>query len=179
MVSPESREVIHVPQGVTVTITGNMLKVKGKSGELSRSFTGGQGIQLKKEGNDVIIHADLPRKKTRALVGTWSAHIRNMVRGAQEPYEYKMKICYSHFPIKTKVQGDRFVIENFLGERTPRNARIMGAAKVKVSGEEISITGPDVEAVSQTAANIEQATTIRGFDIRVFQDGIYITSKGA
>jgi large subunit ribosomal protein L6 len=178
MVSPESKEVINVPQGVTVTITGSTLKVKGKNGELVRSFSS-QDIAVKKEGNDIIIHADLPRKKTRALVGTWSAHIRNMVRGAQENYEYKLKICFSHFPIKTKIQGDKFLIENFLGERTARSARIMGASKVKVSGEEVVVTGPNVEDVSQTAANIEQATIIRGFDIRVFQDGIYITSKGA
>ena len=178
MVSPESKEVIHVPQGVQVTITGSTLKVKGKNGELARSFPG-QGITVKKEGENILVHAELPRKKTRALVGTYGAHIRNMVRGAVENYEYKMKICFSHFPIKTKVQGDTFVIENFLGERTARKARIMGATKVKVAGEEISLTGPNVEDVSQTAANIEQATTIRGFDPRVFQDGIYITVKGA
>ena len=178
MVSPESHEVIPVPQGVTVTVNGNVLKVKGKNGELSRAFAS-QNIKVKKEGNDVIVHADLPRKKTRALVGTWAAHIRNMVRGAQENYEYKLKICYSHFPIKTKIQGDKFVIENFLGERTPRSARIMGGSKVKVSGDEVLVTGANVEHVSQTAANIEQATIIRGFDPRVFQDGIYITSKGA
>jgi len=177
MVSPESHEVIHVPQGVSVTITGSTLKVKGKNGELARAFSD-PTIKLRKEGNDVVIHADLPRKKTRALVGTWASHIRNMVKGAQENYEYRMKICFSHFPIKTKVQGDRFVIENFLGERTPRNARIMGATKVKVAGDEVVLTGANVEDVSQTAANIEQATIIRGFDPRVFQDGIYITSKG-
>lgn len=154
MVSPEIKEVIRVPQGVQVTITGSSLKVKGKAGELAR-------------------------KKTRALVGTYSAHIRNMVRGAETPFEYKMKICFSHFPIKTKVQGEIFLIENFLGERTARKARIMGGTKIKVAGEEISLTGPNVEEVSQTAANIEQACKIRGFDARVFQDGIYITSKGA
>ena len=178
MVSPETREVIHVPQGVTVTVTGSSLKVKGKSGELARDFPG-RMLKIMKEGNDVVLHADLPRKKTRALVGTYAAHLRNMVKGVAEPFEYKMKICYSHFPIKTKIQGDRFMIENFLGEKTARKARIMGGTKVKVSGEEVVITGPDVEAVSQTAANIEQATTIRGFDPRVFQDGIYITQKGA
>lgn len=178
MVSPESKEVIHVPQGVAVTLTGSTLKVKGKNGELTRSFPG-QGITLKKEGEDIIVHADLARKKTRALVGTYGAHIRNMVKGATEPYEYKMKICFSHFPIKTKIQGDKFVIENFVGEKTPRKARIMGATKVKVAGDEVLLTGADVEHVSQTAANIEQACTIRGFDRRVFQDGIYITNKGA
>jgi large subunit ribosomal protein L6 len=178
MVSPESKEVIHVPQGVQVTITGSTLKVKGKNGELARAFPG-QGITVKKEGENVVVHADLPRKKQRALVGTYGAHIRNMVKGSVENYEYKMKICYSHFPIKTKIQGSTFLIENFLGERTGRKARIMGATKVKVTGEEVSLTGPNVEDVSQTAANIEQATAIRGFDPRVFQDGIYITSKGA
>jgi len=178
MVSPETHEVIHVPQGVNVTITGSTLKIKGKNGELVREFASPL-IQVRKEGNDVIVHADLPRKKTRALAGTWAAHIRNMMKGAQENYEYRMKICYSHFPIKTKITGDQFIIENFLGERTPRKARIMGATKIKVAGDEVVLTGPNVENVSQTAANIEQATTIRGFDRRVFQDGIYITSKGA
>ena len=120
-------------------------------------------------------------KKTRAMVGTWAAHIRNMVKGSQENYEYKLKVCFSHFPIKVKVQPDRVIIENFLGERTPRKARIMGApaTKVKSAGEEITVTGPDIEAVSQTAANLEQSCKIRGFDPRVFQDGIYITQKGA
>ena len=178
MVSPETHEVIHVPTGVNVTITGSTLKIKGKNGELVRDFASPL-IQVRKEGNDVVVHADLPRKKTRALAGTWASHIRNMMRGAQENYEYKMKICYSHVPIKTKITGDRFIIENFLGERTPRKARIMGATKVKVAGDEVVLTGPNVENVSQTAANIEQATTIRGFDRRVFQDGIYITNKGA
>ena len=178
MVSEATREVIHVPQGVTVTITGSTIKVKGKNAELVRELDS-PVIKVNKDGNDLVLVAEIPRKKTRALVGTWSAHLRNMMKGAQENYEYKMKICYSHFPIKTKIQGDRFIIENFLGERTPRKARIMGASKVKASGDEVVVTGPNVEDVSQTAANIEQACVIRGFDQRVFQDGIYITSKGA
>ena len=178
MVSPEVTEVIRVPEGVKVTIKGPEVKVKGKAGELTRRFAS-RDIQLKQEGDTVLVHADLPRRKTRALVGTYAAHIRNMVNGAAKEYEYKMKICFSHFPIKVKVQADRIVIENFLGERTPRRARLMPGSKVKVAGEEILVTGADVEAVSQTAANIEQACIIRGFDQRVFQDGIYITQKGA
>jgi large subunit ribosomal protein L6 len=39
------------------------------------------------------------------------------------------------------------------------------------------LTGTDVEAVGQTAANIERATKVWGYDPRVFQDGIYITEK--
>ena len=39
--------------------------------------------------------------------------------------------------------------------------------------------GNNVEDVGQTAANLEQATVVKGRDIRVFQDGIYVVSKGA
>jgi len=42
----------------------------------------------------------------------------------------------------------------------------------------VTVSGSDLERVSQTAANIEKATVIRNFDPRVFQDGIYIISKG-
>lgn len=179
MVEETVTEKIPVPQGVTVTITGSTLKVKGKSGELTRDFQSPL-VVLKKEGDDVVLQTETTRKKTRALVGTWGAHIRNMLKGVQEPYEYKLVVRFSHFPIKLKVQADKVIIENFLGERTPRKARIHGAAtKVKASGEEVVVTGPDIEAVSQTAANLEQACVIRNFDARVFQDGIYIVQKGA
>ena len=79
--------------------------------------------------------------------------------------------------MKASVKGPEFVIENFLGEKHPRRAKILGDTKVEVSGDQVILKGTDIEKVSQTAANIEQATRIRGFDPRIFQDGIYITKK--
>src|SRR2546426_923841 len=102
---------------------------------------------------------------------------KHMVVGVREGFTYEMKIVYSHFPLKATVKGAEFVIENFLGEKFPRKTRIVGETKVEVNGDQVLLTGPDVEAVGQTAANIEQATKIRGFDPRIFQDGIYITKK--
>src|SRR5216684_2713940 len=81
------------------------------------------------------------------------------------------------FPRKATVKGSEFIIENFLGEKFPRKTRILGETKVEVKGDQVLLTGADVEAVGQTAANIELATRIRGFDPRIFQDGIYITKK--
>ncbi|HWG90326.1 MAG TPA: 50S ribosomal protein L6 [Candidatus Thermoplasmatota archaeon] len=179
MAIPEAKDVIHVPQGVSVTLAKDgKVTVKGPNGTLERTFRH-PDIIVEKAGNDVVVRADYPVKKIKALVGTWGAHIRNMVAGSQKDYEYKMKVVFAHFPIKTKVAGDYLTIENFLGEKTARKARIIKGAKVKVGAEEIIVTGPDVEVVSQTAANIEQATKVRGFDVRVFQDGIYIETKGA
>ena len=157
-----------------------MLTIAGPKGKLERRFYHPRISIAVKDG--VRLRTELPRKAEKAQFGTWRAHINNMVWGVTRGYEYSMKIVYSHFPIKTSVKSAdkvrEVVIENFLGERFPRRAAIMGDAEVKISGDQVIITGADVESVGQTAANIEQATRIRHFDRRVFQDGIYITKKG-
>ena len=43
----------------------------------------------------------------------------------------------------------------------------------------MTIEGNNIEDVGQTAGNLEKATIVKGRDTRVFQDGIYIISKGA
>ncbi|MHB8586025.1 MAG: 50S ribosomal protein L6 [Thermoplasmatota archaeon] len=178
MATTEIREIVKVPQGVTLTTKDGTVTVKGKGGELSRAFVH-PGLHIEKQADGLVVVGESDRKKTKALTGTWAAHLRNMIAGVQTPYEYKLKVVYSHFPIKVKVVQSEVVIENFLGGKTPRRAAILGASKVKPAGDEVIVTGPDVEAVGQTAANIEQACRVIGFDRKVFQDGIYITSKGA
>lgn len=168
---------VEFPKGVTWKLEGSTLKVKGPQGNLSRTFVHPL-VKLQSESGKLIIKAKDARKRDRALAGTWGSHIRNMVEGAQKGHTYGMKIVYSHFPIKAGVQGSEFVIENFLGEQFPRKVPIRGTTKVTVAGDKVTLFGPDLEAVSGTAANIEQGTRIRGFDPRVFQDGIYIVSKG-
>jgi len=111
------------------------------------------------------------------MLGTIRSHITNMIKGVNEGFTYHMKIVYAHFPMTVKVAGNKVIIENFLGERYPRNAKIVGSSKVKVKGDQVTITGIDKEDVGQTMANLEQATKIKGRDPRVFQDGIYLTSK--
>ena len=50
---------------------------------------------------------------------------------------------------------------------------------MKVKGDSVTIEGNNKEDVGQTAGNLEKATVVKGRDTRVFQDGIYIISKGA
>jgi large subunit ribosomal protein L6 len=94
-----------------------------------------------------------------------------------EGWEYNMEVFYSHFPMQVKVEGDEVVISNFLGEKSPRRTAVRGDTEVEVDGEEVTLTGSDIEAVGQTAADIEQLTRVKDKDTRVFQDGVYITSK--
>jgi large subunit ribosomal protein L6 len=111
------------------------------------------------------------------MSGTLEAHVKNMVRGVVEGYEYRMKVVYSHFPIQLKQQGERLEINNFLGEKQPRMANIIEGVTIKIGSDEVTLTGIDKEKVGNTAANIEHATRITKRDPRVFQDGIYITER--
>ncbi|WP_321211676.1 50S ribosomal protein L6 [Methanothermobacter sp. DP] len=169
------REEIPIPEDVNVTIDGEV-KVKGPKGELSRKFNHSE-ISMAVEDDKVVLEVKFPKKKDKAMIGTVKAHINNMIRGVTEGFTYRMKIVYAHFPMSVKVAGDKVLIENFLGERHPRTAKIVGDTKVQVKGDEVEVTGINKEHVGQTMANLEQATKIKGRDPRVFQDGIYLVSK--
>ncbi len=173
---PEISKIIHVPDGVEVTIEGRKVVVKGIKGTLTRDFSY-VPISLESNGKTVRVWATWPRKKEAALVGTIYSHIQNMITGVEKGFSYKLKIVFSHFPISVKVQGKTVVIENFTGERRARKAKIIGDVKVNVQSEDIIIQGLNLEDVSQTAANIEQATKVKSKDPRVFLDGIYVYER--
>jgi len=76
------------------------------------------------------------------------------------------------------VKGNIFVVNNYFGERVPRNADILSGVDVKVNKKvEVVVSGIDKELVGQTAANIEKCATVKNRDRRVFQDGIYLINK--
>ncbi|HJW96928.1 MAG TPA: 50S ribosomal protein L6 [archaeon] len=167
---------VQIPDGVEVKLDGKELVVKGKNGELRRAFSHPAAKVEIKEGT-VVFSSDSNRKRNRAIVGTWAAHFRNMCSGASRPWEARLKIIYSHFPIKVSVEGKKVVIGNFLGGRKNREAAIVGDTKVEVAKDEIIVTGIHKENVGHTAANIERAAKVQGFDRRIFQDGCHLVQK--
>jgi len=171
------KEEITIPDTVVVAYHNETLTLKGEKGSLSRIFSHPK-ININVNDKVIEIQCKNPRKKQKALVGTYVAHINNMIKGVSEEFEYTMKTVFSHFPIKTSVEGNEFVIQNFLGERAPRKAKILEGVKVDANGDDITVKGIDKEKVGQTVANIERSTIVRNRDIRVFQDGIYLTRKG-
>lgn len=171
------KEIIVIPENINVTFENNNLTVKGEKGELSRIFSHPK-INIKIDGKNIEIICKSSRRKEKALLGTYIAHIKNMIKGTSKGFEYQMKTVFSHFPIKTSVEGNDFVIQNFLGERAPRKAKIIEGVNVEVKGENITVSGIDKEKIGQTVANIERATKVKYRDIRVFQDGTYLIKKG-
>ena len=172
------KEEVKILDGIQISLEGKMVQVKGQKGTMSKLLSHPM-IDLAVKGNVITVScSQSPHRKEKALIGTYKAHIRNMMKGVTQGYECNMKTVFSHFPIKSSVEGNHLLIQNFLGERFPRKAEILENVKVEVKGESITLTGIDKEKVGQTAANIERATKVKNRDIRVFQDGIYIIKKG-
>lgn len=169
------RDEIPIPEGIEVSIQDEIV-VTGSAGELKRKFKS-RNINITKDDNKIILEAPFPKKRDKAMLGTIKSHLSNMIIGLTDGFSYKMKIVYAHFPMTVKVTNNKVTIENFLGERHPRTAKILGNTKVQIKGDEVIVEGINKEAVGQTMANIEQATKIKGRDPRVFQDGIYLVSK--
>ncbi|HDD69639.1 MAG TPA: 50S ribosomal protein L6 [Candidatus Bathyarchaeota archaeon] len=172
----EVSKTLQIPEDVEVTLEGKKVTVKGVKGTLTRDFSYAP-IKLELNDKTIRVWAEWPRKKEAALVGTIYSHIQNMITGVRKGFTYKLKIVFSHFPISVKVKDKEVLIENFTGERNPRKAKIIGDAKIKVQSEDIIIQGINLEDVSQTAANIEQATKVKNKDPRVFLDGIYVYER--
>ena len=168
---------VEIPEGVTASIDGDMVTITGPKGSVSRDFVSGRH-DIFQEGGALIVRVDIPRRKERALAGTWNAHLNNMVKGVTDGFTYTLKALYSHFPMTLAVKGNQLIVNNYFGERVPRSAAILNGVEVKVQNKtEVVVSGIDKEAVGQTAANIERSTTVKKRDRRVFQDGIYLIEK--
>ena len=167
---------IDIPEKVEVNLDGSSLTVKGAEGENKRMF---KAIDLifEKKDNQIIIGSEKSTKREKKMMNTIAAHIKNMIKGVQKKFEYKLKVCFSHFPINVEIKENEAIIKNFLGEKIPRKVKIPEGVEVKVDKEIITITSLDKELAGQSAANFETSTRIRMKDRRVFQDGIFIISK--
>ncbi|MEK6911661.1 MAG: 50S ribosomal protein L6 [Candidatus Thermoplasmatota archaeon] len=171
-----AEERVQIPDGVQLELRGSEVAVSVKGQTIRRTLAHPR-VSMAREGDELRIWSELASRREKAIVGTFASHVRNMIDGVRTGFTYKMKIVFSHFPMKATVKGKEFIVENFLGEKSPRRTTILGETEVSVQGDQVLLTGANVEDVGQTAANIEQLTRIKRFDPRVFQDGIYIVSK--
>lgn len=170
------RETLEIPDEVDLDLEGDEVVVSGPKGELSRTFDM-KGVELDRDEDSFIVTSTSSRKEFRAAVGTVISHVQNMIEGVTEGFSSRLKVFYSHFPITVSMEGNKVKVENFVGGEKPLYAEIVGDTEVEIEGEEIEVRGVDKEEVGQTAANIEEATTLKNRDPRVFQDGIYIVER--
>lgn len=173
---------VQVPENVEISVEGMKVTVSGPKGTLTRDFSYVRGVMIKYDPDRrrVVVETYFAKRRQKAVAFSIAAHIKNMIDGVTKGFRYRMKIVFTHFPITVRIDENKGVvyIENFLGERKPREARIYGNAKVRLEGRnDVVVEGIDIEEVGQTAANIELATKVKKRDPRIFVDGIYIYKR--
>ena len=176
MSTKQFQETIDIPEGINITVDKHMLGFQGPLGKTYKSFRK-IPVNLEVKDGKVILTAQGSRKREYSILHTARSLVRNICEGLIEGYTIKMKVVYAHFPITVKVQGKEILIENFQGERAARKTKIVGNTKVVPKGEDVILTGEVLTDITQTAANIQLKTKVKGKDHRVFLDGIYIYEK--
>lgn len=167
---------IEIPDTTSAYVSGQFLLIKGPKGEVKKEFKK-HNISIKLENKKIVLECGKGTKKYKKVVGSLTAHIKNMIRGSLQNHVYILKICAGHFPMNVSVSGNKLIVKNFLGEKVPRILLLKNGADVKVENDLVYVTSPNKEIAGQVSADIEQLTRRPGYDTRIFQDGIYIINK--
>ncbi len=173
----EIKKIVEIPEEVEVKIEGNFFNVKGPLGEIKSNIKFKKNILVEKKDKKIEVYCKKTSKKEKKIMGTIVSRIENMTQGVMKKYLYKLEICSVHFPITVKIEGDNFVIKNFIGENKDRVLKVLSGVEVEIKGNIIEVTSIDKERAGRMAAEIENITKIRGYDRRIFQDGIWIIKK--
>ncbi len=169
---------LNVPltDGVKAELDGKILKVAGPKGEVSKMLKYPK-ISVQVKDSDIIVGTDDLGRREKKMIFTFYAHIKNLVKGVTEGFEYDLRVVFAKFPITVEMKGDEFLVKNLLGEKVPRVVKIPKDVKIELDGKEIKVSGINKETVGQAAASIEQLCRVTNLDRRVVQDGIYIIKK--
>lgn len=171
------QEELIIPEGIETKLDGNTITFAKSGKEVKRKLN--NRIQLKVEGNKIIISSRKMTKRERKILYSIKSHIKNAFEGLEKGFKYRLQAVSVHFPMTLEVDKNNnlLLVKNFLGEKKPRAIKIAYGVDVKVNKDLIELNSADIEKAGQTAANIEKGTRIRFRDRRVFQDGIFITEK--
>lgn len=143
------KQSIELPAHTAVTLSDGMLTVKGPAGELSRYFR--NGIDITITDRDISLITKDSGIETRALWGTYASHIKNMVKGVNEPYVKKLEIEGVGYRYEMKGAD---TISLALGFSHPVIVKVPAGLKVTTEKAVMTISGIDKERVGQFAAKI-------------------------
>jgi len=149
----ELQRVIELPEGVSATVDGNVVTLKGNGKVITKNFDMGR-VDVRVEANQFKIGSELATRRESKMIGTMWAHVNNMVKGLKKEFVYKLEIANVHFPMNVKLEGDKVIIKSLLGETTKRIARVMPNSKV-----EITSTITNLQTLKLQLQSLGQSTT--------------------
>lgn len=142
------KQEILIPNGVQVTKSGDILKVVGPKGTLSKVFRDDIDITIGEK--TITLNVKRNDKFSKALWGTYASHIKNMIKGVETPYQKKLILEGVGF--KSEVKGKEFVFA--LGFSHPVIVKIPEGITAIAEKNNITISGIDKELVGSFTASI-------------------------
>ena len=143
------KQPISIPDGVTVSVSGREVSVKGPKGQLSGRVP--ESIEVAISDGRVVLERPDERKTTRALHGLSRALVANMVKGVTVPFTKELEIQGVGY--RAEVQGKKLVLN--VGYSHPVEMTMPQGIAVSVDRNvAIRIEGIDRRAVGQFAADV-------------------------
>lgn len=140
---------IEIPAGVTVTIDGSTVTVKGAKGELTRTFN--QDMQISVEENILTVVRPSESKAHRTLHGTTRALLNNMVEGVSKGFERGLELIGVGY--RASKSGNNLVLN--VGYSHPVEITPEAGIEIEVpANTKIIVKGVDKQRVGELAANI-------------------------
>ena len=140
---------VAVPSGVTATVDGQTVKIKGPKGQLQ--FVVHDDVEVKVESGAVKVKPRYETNRARALYGTARAQIANLIAGVTKGFEKKLEITGVGY--RAAMQGKNLQLA--LGYSHDVVFPIPEGISISVpKPTEITITGNDIQRVGQVAAEI-------------------------
>jgi large subunit ribosomal protein L6 len=140
---------VAIPAGVTITLSGQDIKVKGPIGELSHTIH--SSVVVSQEENNIVTDIVADVKGAWAQAGTVRSLINNMVEGVSKGFEKKLLL--NGVGYRAKAAGKNLNLS--LGFSHPVDHAIPEGITVETPSQtEITLKGADKQLVGQTAANI-------------------------
>ena len=142
------KKVIAIPQKTEVSISDNVITVKGPSGTLLKTFK--PDISITILDNTINLAPKKITLENKALWGTYGSHITNMITGVNTAFVKKLII--EGIGYKSEVKGDKLALA--LGFSHPINVPIPAGLKVTAEKNIITVTGIDKEMVGEFVASV-------------------------
>ncbi len=139
---------ITVPSGVTVTIDGQRVTVKGPKGELDRTMPADMILNL--DGDTLTVDRPSDEKQHRSLHGLTRSLLNNMVTGVSSGFEKQLEIHGIGYKAETTNAGVRLHV----GYSHPVDYTSPDGIKISVGKNELMVQGIDKEMVGQVAAEL-------------------------
>jgi large subunit ribosomal protein L6 len=143
------KQIIKIPEGVTVDVKDGIVFVKGPKGELKRVLHRAVSVKVS-DGTATVDVKNKEDKKERSFWGTFGSHIKNMVVGVSEGFKKQLEI--NGVGYKVSMQGTDLKLE--VGYSHPVLYKMPEGANASVDKNIITLEGADKELIGKVAAEI-------------------------